>query len=202
MNLNDYIKKSEMEFSNIDSGRKEKLLKLSNYINSKIANNEEVNLIFICTHNSRRSHMAQLWAAKAAAYYGLDNIMCYSGGTEATAFNLRSVKAMRKSGFEINLVNDSKNSLYNVIVDEKLPPVKAFSKKYDDDFNPKENFAAVMTCSDADENCPFITGAEQRIAITYDDPKEFDGTELEEQKYDERCKQIATEMLFIMKNVK
>ncbi len=201
MNLNDYIKKSEKEFSNIDSERKEQLLELSNYIKSKFAQNEKVNLNFICTHNSRRSHMSQIWAAKAAEYYGIENINCYSGGTEATAFNPRAVKAMRKAGFEINIEKEGKNPLYNIKVSDNLI-IKAFSKTYDDEFNPNKNFAAVMTCSDADENCPYIPGAEDRISITYDDPKEFDGTELEEKKYDERCKQIATEMLFVMNNVK
>jgi arsenate reductase len=201
MKLKVYILEAEKDFSLIDNARIELLLELSNYIKSTIAQNQEINLNFICTHNSRRSHMAQLWAAKAADYYGLSNIECYSGGTEATAFNTRAVKAMQKAGFEINLEKDGENPVYEVKIN-KNSAIKAFSKKFDDDFNPQNNFAAVMTCSDADENCPYIPGADKRFAIKYEDPKEFDGTEIEEDKYDERCKQIAIEMLFVMKNVK
>lgn len=201
MKLSDYITNAESKFVEIPEARKNQLLKLTNYIKQKIDKKEEINLTFICTHNSRRSHMSQIWAATAAYYYGINNIKCYSGGTEATAFNPRAVRAMKKAGFEISATDRSENPIYDVKFNKNISPIKAFSKKYDDDFNPDKNFAAVMTCSDADANCPFIPGAEDRISITYDDPKEFDGTELEEQKYDERCMQIAIEMLFVMKNV-
>lgn len=201
MLLEKYINEVKNNYSNIDENRKNELLVLSNYISQKLLNNNIVNLIFICTHNSRRSHISQIWAAKAAEYYGINNVNCYSGGTEATAFNPRAVKAMKKAGFEIEIVKDGDNPLYSVKVSDNLI-IRAFSKTYDDDFIPKNNFTAVMTCSHADENCPYIPGAENRISITYDDPKDFDDTPQEEEKYDERCFEIAVEMFYVMKNVK
>ena len=59
-----------------------------------------------------------------------------------------------------------------------------------------------MTCSHADENCPFIPGAEIRIPVRYDDPKAFDGTDLMEAKYLERSKEIATEMLYVFSKIR
>jgi hypothetical protein len=58
-----------------------------------------------------------------------------------------------------------------------------------------------MVCSEADQGCPFVPGTDFRLALPFDDPKAFDGTDLQDVKYDERCKQIGTEMLFVMSNV-
>ncbi len=58
-----------------------------------------------------------------------------------------------------------------------------------------------MTCSQADKRCPIVAGAAARIALPFDDPKEFDGTPLERSKYDERCQQIARELLFVFAEV-
>ena len=68
--------------------------------------------------------------------------------------------------------------------------------------NPEKDFAAVMTCSHADEHCPFIPGATARIALTYDDPKDFDDTPLESEKYRERVMQIGREILYAFSQVK
>lgn len=59
-----------------------------------------------------------------------------------------------------------------------------------------------MTCSQADGGCPFISGAEKRIAITYDDPKAFDNTDQQTEKYNERSLQIATEMFYVFSQIK
>ena len=59
-----------------------------------------------------------------------------------------------------------------------------------------------MTCSDADESCPVITGAEYRTTIKYEDPKQFDGTPQAEAGYEERSRQIGTEMLYVFSKVK
>ena len=181
---------------NIPEERKQRLDKLVNYIQKK----DKVNLLFVCTHNSRRSQMSEIWAKIAADYYGIgDNLLTYSGGTEATAFNPRAVKAMETLGFNFKK-EGNENPKY--IYSSNGKDYNCFSKKYDDKFNPKENFCAVMTCSDADANCPYIPGAEERISITYNDPKEFDGTAQEEEKYIERSKQIASELFYVMSKVK
>lgn len=200
--LQPYVQQVISEFDQIPEERKRALTKLALYIKSKQSSKEEVQLTFICTHNSRRSHMSQLWTQAAAHYYGVEGVETYSGGTEATAFNPRAVRAMKKAGFDINTVKEGDNPVYAVNYAQGVPTVEAFSKKYDDEINPQKDFAAIMTCSEADKNCPFIPGTSLRIPIPYDDPKDFDGTAQEEAKYDERCHQIAREMFFMMSKVK
>jgi protein-tyrosine-phosphatase len=189
-------------FPVIPENRKILLQETSHYINGKIKNDKTAKLIFICTHNSRRSHISQMWAQAAAEYYELPMIECYSGGTEATAFNPRAVKAMRDAGFEIRKETEQENPTYSVSYSKDREPLKVFSKEFGSAHNPQKDFAAIMTCSDADENCPIVPGAEARFPIRYDDPKEFDGTEQEEEEYQERTQQIGTEMLYLMKLVK
>lgn len=188
-------------FSLISNERKVLLNQFAEFISNKLKEEKEINLTFICTHNSRRSHISQIWAQAAAEYYGIPNIKCYSGGTEATAFNPRAVKALTKAGFQVEKKNDTDNPVYLVYYSDDKEPVECFSKVYSDEFNPQKDFAAIMTCSDADENCPVVFGAEARYPIRYDDPKEFDGTALEEAKYDERVEQIGREMLFLFSKV-
>jgi len=189
------------EFNQIPSERKEILRQLSLFIQRNVKANQPVYLNFICTHNSRRSHLSQLWAQAAAYYYGIPDVHCFSGGTEATAFNPRAVKAMQEAGFQITLMKEGDNPLYNVQFADDAKPVMAFSKKYDDPFNYNKDFAAIMTCSHADENCPMVLGAIKRIALTYDDPKDFDGTLQEKAKYKERALQIGREILFAFSQV-
>lgn len=189
-------------FNLIPGERKKLLNQFAEYISNKLKDGKEVNLTFICTHNSRRSHISQIWAQTAAEYYGIPNIKCYSGGTEATAFNPRAVKAMQKAGFKIEKKDDSDNPAYLVHYSDDKKPVECFSKVYSDEYNPQKDFAAIMTCSDADENCPVVFGAEARFPIRYEDPKEYDGTELEEEKYDERVEQIGREMVYTFNLVK
>lgn len=192
----------EKSFDVIPINRNLLLEEFAQYISNKLKADKEINLTFICTHNSRRSHISQIWAQAAAEYYGIPNIKCYSGGTEATAFNPRAVKALQKAGFKIEKQDDSDNPVYLVYYSDDKEPVECFSKVYSDEYNPQKDFAAIMTCSDADENCPVVFGAEARFPIRYDDPKEFDGTELEEEKYNERVEQIGREMLLLFKIVK
>ena len=175
--------------------------KITNYIIYKKKEHKPVNLIYVCTHNSRRSHFGQVWAQVAASYYGIKDVHTFSGGTEATAFNINAINSLKRIGFEVKAMNDAQNTLYHVFYDAYKSPVVCFSKVYNDPVNPTSEFAAIMTCSDAEQNCPFIPGFELRIATTYDDPKSFDLTPLKEAKYDERCKQIATETFYVFSRV-
>jgi arsenate reductase len=184
------------EFDQISNERRELLKELTDFIQMKERAGKKISLNFICTHNSRRSHIAQLWAQAAAYYFGILNVQCMSGGTEATAFNPRAVKAMQDAGFNIIKIGDGDNPRYEVRFSTDAPPVISFSKKYNDPFNQSDDFAAIMTCSHADENCPLVLGASTRIAITYDDPKDFDGTLQEEAKYVARVHQIGREVGF------
>ena len=144
-----------------------------------------------------------IWAQTAAHYYGVPNVYCYSGGTEATACNIRTVKALRKAGFSISAQDSlTSNPHYLVKYSTSAREMEAFSKKYDAQTNPQQKFAAIMTCSQADQACPLVFGADVRIAIPYEDPKVSDGTPHEEDVYNERCKQIATEMFFVFHSLK
>lgn len=194
--LNAFIQELEQEFRQIPEERKQLLSKIADYTRDKKAQGEAAQFNFICTHNSRRSHLAQLWAQAAAAYYNVKDVACYSGGTEATAFNPRAVKAMQEAGFRIEAVQEGENPVYEMKFAESAPPVKAWSKRFDDAANPSSRFCAVMTCSDADQNCPFVPGLELRLGVTFEDPKNFDDTPLEAQKYSERVRQIGREMLY------
>ncbi len=198
--LEKYITELKSNMDSISSKRQEDLREVAGYIKNKLEDDTSVKLNFICTHNSRRSHLAQIWIATAAHYYGIEKIETYSGGTEATAFNPRAVAAIERAGFTVQNPGGD-NPAYKISFSEDAAPMICFSKKFDDSFNPDKNFAAIMTCSDADANCPFVPGAEFRKPITYRDPKEADGTNQEAEIYDERCRQIATEMFYMMSQV-
>jgi arsenate reductase len=197
--LQDFI--SLLDVSTISEERLPVLQSLIKFIQEKRDASQSTNLSFVCTHNSRRSHMAQIWAQVMAHYFNLEQVYCYSGGTEATALFPKVVEALCKSGFEIVELSTGDNPVYSIKHGGDLHPIIGFSKTYDHQFNPKNNFAAVMTCAHADENCPFIPGAEKRIALTFEDPKEFDGTPLQTEKYEERSTQIATELCYVFSKV-
>lgn len=195
--LQDYINSLKNGIGEIPEERKEKLRELSDFIWTKLKNGNHAKLTFICTHNSRRSHLCQIWAATLASHFNVDGIESYSGGTEVTAFNPRAVKAIKRAGFTVE-GQDGENPHYKVFYDEQEEPLICYSKTFDDEANPNSDFVAVMTCSDADQNCPVIPGTEFRITIPYDDPKQADDTPDEVQTYNKRCRQIATEMYYML----
>lgn len=187
-------------FDKIPDERKEILSQLSAYIKEQRQKNQALNLVYICTHNSRRSHLGQVWGAVAANFYGISGINTYSGGTEATAFNPNAIKALQTAGFEISQLTQGQNPRYLVSFGEDISTT-CFSKVYDDKENPSDNFVAIMTCSHAEENCPYIPGVDLRIGITYDDPKDFDGTPQQDEKYLERSNQLALENLYVFSQI-
>lgn len=186
----------------ISEDRKQILVPLVEYIQRKSENCESIQLNFICTHNSRRSHLAQTWAQVMAYYWDIPQVTCYSGGTAATALFPTVAETLSNQGFKVTKLQDEgSNSVYSLKYAGNAHPVIGFSKKWDDTFNPDADFAAIMTCSQADEGCPFIAGAAQRMAITYEDPKAFDGTAEQSKKYLERSLQIASEMYYVFSNI-
>jgi arsenate reductase len=182
--------------------RKEVLQPLIDYIQNKVTTNQEIRLNFICTHNSRRSHLSQIWAQTMAFQFPIDKVFCYSGGTEATAMFPKVAETLIKQGFQVDKINETNNPIYEVKFDENQAPIICFSKTYGDDFNPKTSFGAIMTCNNADEGCPMVFGAEARFAIKYNDPTVFDGTELMDAKYAERSIEIASEMYYVFSKIK
>ncbi len=200
--LKNHCNKLVNQFDTIPTDRKEQLTKISDYIQTKKDLNLPINLMYVCTHNSRRSHFGQIWAAVAASYFGVENVHSFSGGTEATAFNPNAIRALKEIGFEISTEELTENPIYKVAFGTKETQfTTCFSKVYDDSFNPVSNFAAIMTCSDAEQNCPFIPGVELRIGTTYADPKAYDGTAQQAEKYLERSNQIALECLFVFSRI-
>jgi arsenate reductase len=137
-----------------------------------------------------------------ANHFNIENVFCYSGGTEATAMFPMVAETLTNIGFKINRLSEGKNPVYTIKYSENESPIICFSKTYDDAFNPQSEFAAIMTCSNADVGCPFIAGAEKRIPITFDDPKAFDHTPQQKEKYHERSIQIATELYYVFSQIK
>jgi arsenate reductase len=201
--VREYVEARAAEFEQIPPERREPLSEIAGFVRTRIGSGQTARLTFICTHNSRRSHLAQIWAQVAAAYYGVAGVETYSGGTEATAFNPRAVSALRRAGFSVSASEPGAkdNPRYQVHFAESAAPLTCFSKVYDQEPNPQKDFCAVMTCSQADKSCPLVAGASLRIAIPYEDPKAFDDTPEEAVRYDERCKQIAREMLYVFSQV-
>jgi len=200
--LRPYVKEVVKELDSVSEERKVVLNEIVTSIADQLQAGRAARLTFICTHNSRRSHMSQIWAQTAAYYYGLDKIYAFSGGTEATACNCRTIAAMRRVGFDIKDATTGDNPLYLVRYAQDRPPIRAYSKLYNADPNPKRDFIALMTCSVADKTCPVVKGAIARYAIHYADPRLCDDTPTETAAYNERCREIAREMFYIISMVR
>jgi len=190
---------ASLPISSIALERKALLEEMAEYLREKLRTGQEIRLNFICTHNSRRSQFSQIWAQTAAAYYGIE-AFCYSGGVEVTTFNPRAVAAIQRDGFKV-VQKEGENPIYFVFFCDDSEPIMAFSKVYNDPINATKDFAAVMTCDHADENCPVISGAERRLPLRFEDPKAFDDSPLEEKMYSERSHQIAAELFYLFEKV-
>ncbi len=198
--LHTYIE-SELN-RNIPEQRKPVLQPLIDFIQSKQNGDEVINLNFVCTHNSRRSHLSQVWAQVMSAYFRIQRVYCYSAGTEATAVFPKILATLASCGLEVSQLASGDNPVYAIKYAHHLPTIVGFSKTLDHEFNPTEQFAAIMTCSQADEGCPFIPRAESRIPITYEDPKISDGTPEQTAVYLQRSTQIASEMYYVFSKIK
>ncbi len=187
----------------IPNGRQEALLELSSFVRRQLAEHDTAELIFICTHNSRRSHLGQIWAQIAADQLGIQGVKTYSGGTEATAFNARAVESLMRAYVNVEPPNFiSENPPYRIHLPSGKGSFECWSKTYDDAANPNGGFGAIMTCSEADAACPNVSGAQFRLSLPYVDPKVSDGTGAEDSTYDARCRQIAAEMRWAFEQIK
>ena len=191
----------EQEGPTGDDAHRERLKQLAEVVRKQLGESGRADLLFVCTHNSRRSHMAQLLGLAAARRKGLGNVRAFSAGTEATAFNPRAIAALRRVGFDVGGGSAEANPHYVVRLGPTLDPVEAFSKRFTDAPNPSSGFIAVMTCSQADAACPFVQGATARVAVPYDDPKAADGTPEEASRYDERVAQIGRDLAWVFGTV-
>jgi len=202
--LQTYCEALPQDFSAISDERKEALREIGDFVIAQLEAGQPANLTYICTHNSRRSQFGQAWAKVAATYYGLTDkqIQTFSGGTEATAFNARSVAALRRAGLSVASDHDPANRRYTINMGASRSLPVMFSKKYTHEANPQKNFCAVMVCSQADEACPLVHGASARVSLPYEDPKNADGKPNETQAYDKTCRLIALETFYVFDYVK
>ena len=200
--LERYLLDRQMEFDQIDTARRAVLEPLAEALAGQLRDGTStVDVTFVCTHNSRRSHMSQLWMKAAAESLQLP-MTTWSGGTESTAMNPRAVASLRRAGFEINQTTSNSNPIYHVSMGKGTPTQTCFSKPWSSAPNPTKDFFAVMVCNDADKKCPTVPGATDRFAIPFVDPKVSDGTESESSTYDERSAQIAREFLWVASKTK
>jgi protein-tyrosine-phosphatase len=190
------IRRFEARFDAIPTARKQVLAQLADYGKQCLGEGRPIKFIFICTHNSRRSHLSQVAMQTAGLYYGIPGVMAYSGGTEVTAMNPRAVASLQRAGWLIHASSDAANPVYQISFTDDGDAFEAFSKVYSDAANPPSGFAAVMTCNSADQACPVVLGADVRISLPFVDPKEADDTPQEAEVYDERTHQISTEIFY------
>ena len=185
----------------ISEERKALLNELGIYIQSRLNTDAEVKLLFICSRNSRRSLMAQIWAQTAAEYFGYRQIRTFSGGIQKSLFHDTAIQSLRASGFKIKMIKEGKNPVYKIKFCKKAKPIIAFSKKHKHKTNPKHGFVAIMTCTEAALACPIIQGADYRTTLSYDDPRQYDRTKNEEKGYRDICLEIGREMFYVFKNI-
>lgn len=197
-----YLKERVAEQGAIPAERRFVLDHLAHCIKLRHKQAGACDLTFICTHNSRRSQFAQVWAAVATATHGLRGVRAHSGGTEVTAFNPRAVAALQRAGVRVDKTTDGENPIYHVRFSDEAAPLTCFSKIYNHAPNPPAGYIAVMTCSQADAGCPFVEGAAERISLPYEDPKLADNTPDEARRYDDRCAQIARELTYVFTKIR
>ena len=200
--LQTLVQELENDFHLITEERKTALKLFAEEIRTGIQQFEKAKVIVICTHNSRRSHLGQIWLRLAAKKYNLP-IETFSGGTEATAFHPNMISALQTAGFNVKEISLGENPHYQVKISaEDENNEQLFSKVYSDKYNPQENFIAVMVCTEADGGCPFVAGSTARISLPYQDPKYADGTSAEKEAYLKTVNEIGREMLFAVSQLK
>jgi len=191
--LNNYCDKMVDSFASISNNRKKKLDDISSKINEYVQNDKELNLLFVCTHNSRRSQFAQVWAHLAINYFGLLNLNSFSCGSEQTIIHKNTIIALESFGFRVQKV---KSNITNFYFSENLY-VKCFSKTFHHNSLPDNQIISLMTCDDADKNCPFIAGSLSRISLPYNDPKVYDDSSECMAEYKKTSNHIAQEIFYI-----
>jgi arsenate reductase (thioredoxin) len=182
---------------------------LSDWIVQQSETGEPLNIVTTCTGNSRRSILSAQMGNLAAAFYGFENVRFYSGGTAPTAFDPRTITTLQEIGFHIEPTGKEaergeiqlSNPIFDIAWGEGLSGLE-FSKMFDHKSNPQAGFAAILVCSEADDDCPHIAGAAYRISMTFLDPKAFDDSRFETQKYAERRDDIGRTFLAVMANAR
>ena len=196
--INDFI--SKLKLNAIPSHKINALENIA--ANLRINNNLNIKskLNFICTHNSRRSQLCQVWSDTMSRYYGFTNILSYSGGTEITQVNKNIINTLIETGFSIKKNKNLSNPIYFVNNGSKKN-IKLFSKLYTDNSNPSVKYIAVLNCLGADRSCPHVEGASKRISLPFNDPGEYDKTKIKYEKYRKVNIEIASSMKYLYLNI-
>ncbi|MEO8269488.1 MAG: hypothetical protein ABI557_07210, partial [Aureliella sp.] len=189
-------------FDMIDGPHRQAAHQLAEWMVANCKSGKPVEVIVVCTGNSRRSILGSSMGNLAAAYYGLSEIHFYSGGTAPSAFNRRTAAALRNIGFDVTDTGTKAtpgsekalNPMLRVEWGEGMETIE-FSKHFSAAGNFRSGFAALMVCSEADAECPTVSGASLRLAMPYLDPKMYDGSVFEAAKYNERRDDIGRMML-------
>jgi arsenate reductase (thioredoxin) len=197
--INHYI--TNLTIHDITKSRIKELQSLIDYIQEKKHKNLPIHLNFICTHNSRRSQFAQVWAHLAAIYYTIENFYSHSSGTSVTACNPRMIQTLNAIGFKISPHLKETQIYYTLNFSQQLSQIILYSKLNTQAIDQDLPFAALMICTNADQNCPLLSNAEKRISLPHHDPKAYDHTPLETKKYAETSRQIATELFYVMSQI-
>lgn len=185
----------------LDSNRKVLLHTIATTIADQYTKNGVVNLNFICTHNSRRSQLAQVWSFFASYYFSL-NIQAFSGGTEVTAFHRNTIKTLQEAGFSFKVEDFShQNPKYLISFKGDTKTCLGFSKMFDNPIN-EQPFIAITTCNNADSNCPFIPSASFKFHMPFIDPKASDTTNKTKETYLKTNQQIAAEIFYLFSEIK
>jgi arsenate reductase (thioredoxin) len=195
-------------FDLIDPARHASIIEVSDWIAANHRRGQPLHVVTVCTGNSRRSILGSTLGNIAASYSGLPEIHFHSGGTQPSAMNPRTIASLQSIGVEIKPTGDQAapgakgepNPKYLLAWGDSTGTTESveFSKRYDDPANPREGFAAIMVCSEADSQCPIVKGASLRISMPFLDPKIFDGSAFESAKYDERRDDIGRILLAIL----
>ncbi len=199
-NLRKYTQEVVKELDQVSGERKKTLSEIADFIIQELKEDSKADLVIICTQNSRRSHIAQLWLQTATEYYGVKNIYTFSGGLESSAFHPNAIAALERAGFNIPKVQSGDNPRYTAY--DGVTSYIMYSKRYTDSQNPQSDFGALMVCSEADKSCPVVEGADKRFSLSYDDPRYYDDTPSQNLKYDETVKEIAREMFYLADKIK
>lgn len=204
--LGAYVHRAQACFSKIPSQRASFFEKAAQSV-SELAGSatNKTHLLFVCTHNSRRSQFGQAWATVAASVNGLSSMSCHSCGTEETACHPNTIAALNRAGFSLEATQpQADNPCYFTTIEANSKQdadatgagLRLFSKAFGHSELPTANVVAMMCCEDASEKCPVVPGAVLNVPLHYRDPKRSDGSAEESATYDASCLEIATEMLF------
>ncbi len=111
-------------------------------------------VLFLCTHNSSRSQMAEgLLAARGGARYA-----AFSAGTHPRSVHPLAVRVMAEIGIDISEASGHR-------------------AKGLDEFAGQTFDLVVTVCDDAAEECPFFPGARRQEHWGFPDPSAVTGTE-------------------------